>query len=332
MSTELVTYTGNAPVPAWVGTIAPAAELARQIAGTEFVPRSMRNSVPQITACILYGAEIGIGPMQALAKIDIIEGKAAPAAELGRALALGAGHAIEVVEQTNTKCTVRGRRQGSDTWQTFTWTMDDAKRAGLDGKQTWRRYPRRMLLARASADLCKAVFPDCLGGIGVFAEELEGDTDAPLVAADTTGTPARRSRKLAAITEPAPPTPALHEATSTDATVQALPTSPVDLLPPLPDELDSAAPVETDTEPITDPQMRKMLATFKTIGIDERSDRLSVATQLTGRAINTAKDLTKEEASHIIDRLMAVEDGTASIVFTEDGPTIETVDDGPDVA
>ena len=331
MSTELVTYTGNAPVPAWVGTIAPAAELARQIAGTEFVPRSMRNSVPQITACILYGAEIGIGPMQALAKIDIIEGKAAPAAELGRALALGAGHAIEVVEQTNTKCTVRGRRQGSDTWQTFTWTMDDAKRAGLDGKQTWRRYPRRMLLARASADLCKAVFPDCLGGIGVFAEELEGDTDAPLVAAAATGTTGRRSRKLAAIADPAPP-PKLNEAAWTDTTIQELPTAPVDLLPPLPDELDTPTTNEPAPEPITDPQMRKMLATFKTIGIDERSDRLSVATQLTGRPINTAKDLTKEEASHIIDRLMAVEDGTASIVFTEDGPTIETVDDGPDVA
>jgi hypothetical protein len=282
---------------AWVELLAPAAELARQIAGTEFVPKSMRGSVEKITACILFGSEIGIGPMQSLSKIDIVEGKPAPNAELGRALVLGAGHEFEVVEQNNNKVTVRARRRGSETWQTFSWTMDDARQAGLAQKDTYRKYPRRMLLARASADACKASFADCLGGISMFAEEVDDvePTGAPAVVEATIKPPSGRARKLA----PAPPLVEVSEE-----------------LPPLPDEID--APVEG----ITEPQTKKLMALFNTLEVKDRDDRMALCCSLTGRALTSSKDLTKGEASLIIDRLMAVEDGRADIVFDDGIPTI----------
>ncbi len=174
---SLVEYTGSTlPTPSnrWVDLVAPAAELATRIANTEFVPNEMRGKIATVTACLLYGAEIGIGPMQSLARIDIVKGRPAPRAELARALALAAGHEIWVEEQTNTKCTVVGKRRGSDREQRVTWSLDDVKKAGIVNP-AYSKFPRQMLLARASAELVRAMCPDVLGGIGQFAEEVEGN-------------------------------------------------------------------------------------------------------------------------------------------------------------
>ena len=79
--------------------------------------------------------------------------------------------AAEPAAATNTKVTVSGRRRGSQNVQTVTWTMDDAKKAGIAGNPNYAKYPRQMLLARASAELVRAMCPDVLGGITSFAEE-----------------------------------------------------------------------------------------------------------------------------------------------------------------
>jgi hypothetical protein len=51
--------------------------------------------------------------------------------------------------------------------------MDDAKKAGIAGNPSYAKYPRQMLLARASAELVRQMCPEVLGGITVFAEEAE---------------------------------------------------------------------------------------------------------------------------------------------------------------
>jgi len=298
--TDLVPYKQPAPSPGkWVELMTPAADLAREIANTDFVPGAMRNKPAVVTACILFGDELGIGPMQSLAKIDVIDGRPAPKAELARALVLAAGHDLWFIEQTNTKCTVAGQRKGSPNVQQVTWTMDDAKRAGLDGKQNWRKWPRAMLAARASAELCRLAFSDCLGGIGYFAEELEDDHDqtptapAPIAAVTAAPAKAKNTRRLN-------PAPVLES----------------DDLPPLPDEEAPAA----DT--ITEPQTKKLMALFNALEVTERDDRMALCTSLAGRPLASSKDLTKAEASHIIDRLSAVEAGTADIVFDDGVPTV----------
>ena len=110
--------------------------------------------------------------MQSLAKIAVIEGKPALAAEAQRALILRAGHDIWIEDASVTKVTVCGRRKDSEQINRFTWTMDDAKRANLAGRPSWRMYPRQMLTARATAELARAVFADAIGGL-MAIEELE---------------------------------------------------------------------------------------------------------------------------------------------------------------
>lgn len=161
----------------WVELMAPAVELAKQVADTTFVPTGLRNNPPAIVAAILYGDEVGLGPMQALAKIAVINGRPTLAAEAQRALILAAGHEIWIVEANTTRVTVAGRRRNSEQTSTVTWTMDDAKRAGLAGKTPYKLYPRQMLSARATAELARLVFADAIGGLYATEELEEGGFD-----------------------------------------------------------------------------------------------------------------------------------------------------------
>ena len=192
MSTDLVLPERRA----WITLMPAAAELAKQVANTEFVPKSLRGNPGAIAACVLYGDELGIGPMQALAKISVIEGRPTLSAEAQRALILAAGHDMWVVESSNTKVTIAGRRSNSDNVSTVTWTMDDAKRAGLAGRQNWRTYPRQMLTARATAELARLIFADAVGGL-LATEELEGD-DVDLETGEILPATSKRKRKAVA--------------------------------------------------------------------------------------------------------------------------------------
>lgn len=142
------------------------------IAPTEFVPKQYRGNPPTLLACVMTGREMGIGPMEALQQINVIDGRPAPSAQLMRRLILAAGHRLTIT--TNDECcSILGEREDG-TKHEVTWTLADAQRAGLASKAVWKNYPRAMLLARATSELARALFPDCLGPARYTAEELDG--------------------------------------------------------------------------------------------------------------------------------------------------------------
>jgi len=184
---NVVPFTGPTPTPALgaghaynvVALLPVYIELAQRIANTEFVPTALRRRPEAVLAALMSGAERGLGPMESLRSVHVIEGKPSLSAEAMRGLVLAAGHDIEIVESTATRATVVGRRAGSDsTSPPFTWTMDRARRARLANKQNWQTYPESMLLARASADLCRAVFPDVIAGLAATEEIIDLEPEA----------------------------------------------------------------------------------------------------------------------------------------------------------
>jgi hypothetical protein len=186
--------------------IGPAADLAQRVARTEFVPSALRNRPEAVLAAILYGHEAGVGPMESLAKINVIDGRPAFSAELMRAQVLRHGHRLWVDEVTTTRVVMCGQRRDDDHVHRITWTMDDARKAGLAGRPNWVRYPRAMLEARATGELCRLAFPDVLGAVRYAVEELE-DADIEITA--TPATPAsepttRRRRPPAPVVVDAP--------------------------------------------------------------------------------------------------------------------------------
>lgn len=280
--------------PSWVELMQPAADLAAQIAGTDFVPEAFRRNPAAVAACIMYGAEIGIGPMQSLAKIDIVKGRPAPRAELGRALLLAAGHSMWTDEQTNSKVTVSGHRRGEQNKvMTVSWTMDDVKKAGISN-QNYAKYPRQMLYARASIELVRQVAPDALGGITLFAEEAADITDAdmPVIAATTEKPKTTRQRKV----------------------VEAVEDVAGDPPEPEPDKPSAA-------------QTKMAMALFTECGITDRDDRLHATSAFVGHTVGSWNDLTRDEGSAVIDGLERLKAGTITFALGGDEWTVVQVED-----
>jgi hypothetical protein len=198
----------------WAMDAAEAHKIATSLVKTTFVPDSMRGKPDEATAAILTGQEIGLAPMAALRSIDIISGTPAMRAHALRGLVQSKGHEVWLDEANSTRAIVCGRRKGTEQIQRSVWTMDRAKALGLAGRDQWRKQPQAMLIARATAELCRLVASDVILGIPYAIEELGDDVEV------VGGAPAKAKRtarrKPAAETvelpEPAVEPPVIEEA------------------------------------------------------------------------------------------------------------------------
>jgi protein-disulfide isomerase-like protein with CxxC motif len=308
--TEIEPYVPRQPAPAvlrpdidsWIAVVGDVAKLASHISDTAFVPDALRGNAAAVAAAILSGREAGVGPMASLQNINIIKGKPGQSALLMRQLALAAGHHIRYVETTDSRCVVEGRRRDEGTWERVVFTADQARRARID----LGGYPEDKLVARATARLCRRLFADAIGGTPYTVEELEDGVDDEVIdltaPAPTAVEPPRRTaqRRTTPKTRPAAAAHSIAPPPPADPT-------PDENLPPLPGEPGFDGNVEVTViphlPPITDPQMRKMQTVFTKHGIRARGDRLLTASQLAGRDLDSAKDLTAAEASVVIDTL-----------------------------
>lgn len=164
--------------------------LAERISRTAMVPRDLRGKPDEVLAVVMYGAELGIGPMQALQQINFIAGKPSASAELLRALVLEAGHQF-IVTATREAAVARCKRKDWDEWQETSFTMDDALLAHLLSKTDsgWSKYPDQMLAARVTSKACRMWFADVISGMSYTPEEVtafsgSADTEDPDLASE----------------------------------------------------------------------------------------------------------------------------------------------------
>jgi hypothetical protein len=326
----------------WADSARQATQIATQLARTPFVPASLRDRDPavtaaNITAVILTGQEMGLAPMAALRSVDIIQGTPALRANALRGILQAHGHAVWVEESTATRAIVCGRRAGSDEpVQRSVWTMDRAKALGLTGKDNWRRQPTAMLVARGTAEVARWIASDALLGLPYVAEEVADDGAETAVDATADAAPLRRTARrrtvpterpaarpsVAADPEPDPEPEMDDPETLVPAAAVDGKDSGGDEAPPEPDEdgqlpLDGGPDHDGPPEPaqITMPQLRALQAGFKEAGITDRADRLNIANAITGRTLSSASQLTVSEASTILDRLAYARDQADPIAY-----------------
>jgi len=124
------------------------------------------------------GRELGLSPMYAARQIYVVKGKPTCSSELMANLIYRrhGDNALRMTEWTAERVTVRYKRKGWDSFEEFTYTMDDAKRAGLTNNPSWSKFPHAMLRARAISTVARAAFPDCIGGM-YTPDELGGDIE-----------------------------------------------------------------------------------------------------------------------------------------------------------
>ena len=120
---------------------------AAHISKSSFAPKEMRGKQDEVYAALITGLELGLGPMAAMRHISVIDGKPSLSAAMQLALLRRAGHRIEVVEATATRCAIRGTAPDGTSLET-SYTLEEAKAAGLAGKNNWKDYPGDMLWAR----------------------------------------------------------------------------------------------------------------------------------------------------------------------------------------
>jgi len=154
-----------------------AMRFADMLASSSIVPKDYIGKPGNCLVAIQWGMELGLQPMQAMQSIAVINGR--PSLWGDAMLALVKAHpAFEWIKEecdgNVAICTIK-RRGEPEVVQSF--SMEEAKRAGLTGKQgPWTQYPKRMLQMRARGFALRDAFPDALRGV-VSAEEAR-DTPA----------------------------------------------------------------------------------------------------------------------------------------------------------
>ncbi len=109
---------------------------------------------------IMYGRELGFSPVISMSGIHIIEGKPALSANLMGAMIKRSGkYNYRVAELTDTNCTLQFTEQGVDVGVS-SFSKGDAEKAGVWGRNTWGKYPRNMMFARALSNGLKMFCPD----------------------------------------------------------------------------------------------------------------------------------------------------------------------------
>jgi len=128
------------------------------------------GDMAQAMVKILAGRDLGMGAFSSMQGIDIIKGKLRLTANtLASMVKLSERYDYRVKVWTDDECAVEFF-QGSDSIGTSTFTMTDAKRAGLANKDNWKCYPRNMLWARAMSNGVNAFCPDVTKGIRAYTE------------------------------------------------------------------------------------------------------------------------------------------------------------------
>lgn len=284
---------------AHVEAMTNAKKLGDALSGSELVPVTYRGKPDNAAAAILYGAELGLNPIQSLQNIFVVHGTPAIYARTMVALVKRRGYVIETVSSEDDSVTVVGTGPDGRT-ETSTWDIARATKAEyvptrldngewkknsngkLLGNMKYITDPQAMLYAKAAAEVCRKLAPDVLLGIPALHEELDPEPQTIRVRADRVDRGIKGLRAAVIETEP--------EA------------APVQQEPPS----EEPTPEAPEVPMITQPQSKKLYALLRERGLEDKDAALAWISSALSRSDNpvaSTKDLTKGEAGTLIEIL-----------------------------
>lgn len=246
-------------------------QVADAVAGTGMMPKHLRGKPEEAAAVMMYGATLGLDPMQSVRLVYEVHGQPGLYARTMDALVKAAGHRTWTVSSTDDAVTVAGQRRGTDHVEEVTWTIERARKAGYTKNDKYQSDPQSMLHAKATAEVCRKIAPDVLAGV-YSVEEIQSETTW--------------SAEVTSVSR------------STDALRGALNATPV----PEPEPAPVAA---TSPDAITSAQQKKLGALMREAGITERDQALLYVGDTIGRPVQSRNELTKVEAGKVIESLEA---------------------------
>jgi hypothetical protein len=167
MTTELTTMTRptalaehNQGAAEFAGLVSMGDQLRR----TGFLPAHIKNGV-DFAAIVLMGRELGMGTMAACRKLQVIKGTVTERADSQLARFKSAGGRAEFKELSETRAVLTLRHPNGDQ-HTETFTIEDAKRAGLASNDNYNKHPKAMLRSRAITAGLKSIGWE--GAVGIY--------------------------------------------------------------------------------------------------------------------------------------------------------------------
>lgn len=147
-------------------SITEATDLCKSLVASGFLPSSIKTPQQALTI-LLYGREHGMSAMQSFNSIHVIKGKPSLSADamVGVALASGNCTYFSCIESTDQRATYETLRRGAPAPVRRSYTIAEAKQAGLTSNPVWSQHRAAMLRARAKSSLARDVYPDRLAGV-----------------------------------------------------------------------------------------------------------------------------------------------------------------------
>jgi hypothetical protein len=152
----------------------------------------------------MTGRDLGLSYSQSLRAFHVIKGKPSLSADGMVAVCLQHRDVCEYfrpVRVTDTEAVWVTKRVGADPIE-YTFTMEDAKAAGLTSSDMYRKHPKRMLSARCKSFLARDVYTELLLGLYDEDEVREHTQRTPpvqVVATVVEALPEARNEDLAAL-------------------------------------------------------------------------------------------------------------------------------------
>jgi hypothetical protein len=153
--------------------------ISELIARSPIAPTIYRNQPNTVLLVLWRGRERGLTVMRSIELIYPFDSSKGPqvayAADLlyGLVERSGAAEYFMLEDSSATKATYSTQRKGQPKPVILSYTIEDAKIAGLLTKENWQKNPAAMLRARAKTNLARAVYGDVLAGLYTKDELIE---------------------------------------------------------------------------------------------------------------------------------------------------------------
>lgn len=250
---------------------APAAVLDTQMrfaqavteTGGSILPKAYQGNAGNALIAINLGSSMGLAPAESLYRIDVIQGTPTASAELVASNVRKAGHKLRVKVDDQAQSVTAEIIRADDPDYTYSVTRDMAwaKKMGLAGKDNYVKQPMTMLQWRAITAVARLAASEALYGVGYTSDEI---------------------REM-------PPTQQAVAVTA-DQFVKTEPEAP-------------AEQQEPTHIPPSQAQFRALYAVMADdkVNTKDKAEIYAWLGQAVGREITSGNDLTKDEASRIID-------------------------------
>lgn len=135
-----------------------------------------------LLSIMLMARELGLPAMQSvMGGMNIIQGKVELSPRLMNSMIRKAGHKIEILECSDIKCTLKGSRNDTSETYSCSFTIEDARKAGLvRSGGGWEKWASDMLFARCLSRLARRLFADVISTAYVEGEITDPEAHGPI--------------------------------------------------------------------------------------------------------------------------------------------------------